>query len=244
MKAIILAAGRGSRLGNYTKELPKALVDINGKSLIERQIHLFQKNNITQIFIVRGYMKEKFNLDNIQFIDDDDYTNHDQLGSLMAAQEKISGEVLISFADLVFDENILQQILDVNEDISLALDLDWQKKYDGQENNQFPALAEIENNRIIRLSEKEDLVRNNFCAEFFGILKLSSRGSEILNEIINKNKNYKNQFHDSVSFNVAKLPDIIQEIIESDIIVTPIFIRGKWIEVDTPKDLEKAKTLF
>ena len=117
MKAIILAAGRGSRLGNYTKELPKALVDINGKSLIERQIHLFQKNNITQIIIVRGYMKEKFNLDNIQFIDDDDYTNHDQLGSLMAAQEKISGEVLISFADLVFDENILQQILDVNEDI-------------------------------------------------------------------------------------------------------------------------------
>ena len=94
-----MAAGRGSRLGNYTKELPKALVDINGKSLIERQIHLFQKNNITQIFIVRGYMKEKFNLDNIQFIDDDNYTNHDQLGSLMAAQEKISGEVLISFAD-------------------------------------------------------------------------------------------------------------------------------------------------
>jgi len=244
MKAIILAAGRGSRLGNYTKKIPKALVDINGKSLIERQIHLFQKNGITEIFIVRGYMKEKFNLDNIEFIDDDGYANHDQLGSLITAQEKISGEVLILFADLVFDENILHQILDTNEDISLALDLDWQRNYDGQKNNQFPALAEIENNRIIRLSEKEDLVRNNFCGEFFGILKLSSRGSEILNEIIDKNKNYKNQFHDSASFNVAKLPDIIQEIIGSDIIVRPIFIQGKWIEIDTPKDLEKAKNLF
>ena len=242
MKAIILAAGRGSRLGNYTKKIPKALVDINGKSLIERQIHLFQKNGITEIFIVRGYMKEKFNLDNIEFIDDDGYANHDQLGSLIAAQEKISGEVLILF--VVFDENILHQILDTNEDISLALDLDWQRNYDGQKNNQFPALAEIENNRIIRLSEKEDLVRNNFCGEFFGILKLSSRGSEILNEIIDKNKNYKNQFHDSASFNVAKLPDIIQEIIGSDIIVRPIFIQGKWIEIDTPKDLEKAKNLF
>ena len=138
MKAIILAAGRGSRLGNYTKKIPKALVDINGKSLIERQIHLFQKNGITEIFIVRGYMKEKFNLDNIEFIDDDGYANHDQLGSLITAQEKISGEVLILFADLVFDENILHQILDTNEDISLALDLDWQRNYDGQKNNQFP----------------------------------------------------------------------------------------------------------
>ena len=181
--------------------------------------------------------------DNIEFIDDDGYANHDQLGSLIAAQEKISGEVLILFADLVFDENILHQILDTNEDISLALDLDWQRNYDGQKNNQFPALAEIENNRIIRLSEKEDLVRNNFCGEFFGILKLSSRGSEILNEIIDKNKNYKNQFHDSASFNVAKLPDIIQEIIGSDIIVRPIFIQGKWIEIDTVKDIKKARKM-
>ena len=40
MKAIILAAGRGTRLGHYTKEIPKGLVDINGKSIIERQIEL------------------------------------------------------------------------------------------------------------------------------------------------------------------------------------------------------------
>ena len=45
MKVIILAAGRGTRLGHYTKEIPKALVDINGKSIIERQIELFRKNN-------------------------------------------------------------------------------------------------------------------------------------------------------------------------------------------------------
>ena len=60
MKVIILAAGSGTRLGHYTKEIPKALVDINGKSIIERQIELFKKNGITEIFVVRGYKKEKF----------------------------------------------------------------------------------------------------------------------------------------------------------------------------------------
>ena len=244
MKVIILAAGRGSRLENYTKDLPKALVDIIGKSIIEIQIDLFQKNNINKIVVVRGYMKEKFNMENIEFIDDDDYENHDQLGSLIAAQEQISGEVIILFADLLFDENILHQILDTNEDISLALDLNWQQNHDEQRNNQFPALAEIENNQIIRLSEKSNLNRKNFSGEFFGILKLSSNGSEILKKIIDKNKNSKNQFHDSLSFSAAKLPDIIQEIIESDIIVKPIFIEGNWMEIDTPEELEKAKTLF
>ena len=43
MKVIILAAGRGKRLGHYTKEIPKPLIDINGKSIIERQIELFKK---------------------------------------------------------------------------------------------------------------------------------------------------------------------------------------------------------
>ena len=60
MKVIILAAGRGKRLGHYTKEIPKPLIDINGKSIIERQIELFKKNGITEIFVVRGYKKEKF----------------------------------------------------------------------------------------------------------------------------------------------------------------------------------------
>ena len=55
MKEIIMAAGRGTRLGHHTKEIPKGLVDVNGKSIIERLIELFKKNGITEIVIVRGY---------------------------------------------------------------------------------------------------------------------------------------------------------------------------------------------
>ena len=56
MKAIIVAAGVGSRLGELTKELPKPLIDINGKSIIERQILLFQKFGITKIIITIHYL--------------------------------------------------------------------------------------------------------------------------------------------------------------------------------------------
>ena len=52
MKAIILAAGVGSRLGDLTKELPKPLIDVNGKSIIERQISSFRKAGIDDIVLV------------------------------------------------------------------------------------------------------------------------------------------------------------------------------------------------
>ena len=60
MKAIFLAAGIGSRLSKLSDRLPKSLVNINGKTLMERQILLLQQNGISNIVIVRGFEKEKF----------------------------------------------------------------------------------------------------------------------------------------------------------------------------------------
>ena len=68
MKAIIVAAGIGSRLGELTKHLPKPLVDVNGKSILERQISLFKKFGIDEIFIITGYKNDKINFSNVNYI--------------------------------------------------------------------------------------------------------------------------------------------------------------------------------
>ena len=244
MKAIILAAGSGTRLGHYTKEIPKALVDINGKSIIERQIELFKKNGITEIFVVRGYKKEKFCMEGITFIDNEDFANTNQLASLVLAQNRISGNALILYGDLLFEQSILDQILMSNSDISVTIDLKWKEHCYENRNNQFPAMAEIENDKVVHISENKSLIRKKLCGEFFGIIKLSSEGSKILTDIIEKAKHNKGKFHDSDSFVMGKIPDIIEEIIELGFVVKPIFVNGKWFEVDTILDLEKAKTMF
>ena len=87
-------------------------------------------------------------------------------------------------------------------------------------------------------------MEGKICGEFFGIIKLSSEGSKILTEIIEKAKSHKGKFHNSDSFASGKIPDIIEEVIDSGFTVKPIFINGKWFEVDTILDLEKAKTMF
>ena len=244
MKVIILAAGRGIRLGHHTKEIPKGLVDVNGKSIIERQIELFKKNDVTEIIIVRGYKKEKFCWNDVTFIDNEDFANNNQLASLILAQNMVSGSVLILFGDLIFEQTILDQILASSSDISIAVDLNWKEHYDENRNNQFPALAEIENDKITRISENKSLLRKKLSGEFFGIMKLSSKGSKILTDVIEKTKYNKGKFHDSHSFGMGKIPDIIEEVIDLGFTVKPILVSGKWFEVDTILDLEKAKTMF
>ena len=54
MRAIILAAGSGLRLNQHTKDIPKALLDLNGKSILERQISLLREYGINEIFVVTG----------------------------------------------------------------------------------------------------------------------------------------------------------------------------------------------
>ena len=68
MKAIIIAAGQGLRLGDLTKNLPKSLLDINGKSILERQTELLQANGITEIIVVTGPNQEKFSDKKLKYV--------------------------------------------------------------------------------------------------------------------------------------------------------------------------------
>ena len=81
-------------------------------------------------------------------------------------------------------------------------------------------------------------------AEFLGILKLSENGSRILVDTIVKVKDHVGKFHDSINFRSAKLTDILQEMIQSKQEILPIFVDGKWIEIDTANDLKIAKNIF
>ena len=247
MRAILIAAGSGIRLGNITKNLPKPLVDINGKSIIEREITLLKKNGINDIVIIIGPHKEKFLFKNCKYVFDSFYDNHDQLGSLMAAKAKIKGDLIIFFADILFDNSILQQILNVKADIAVAIDLDWEKSYLERSDNP-PSEADkvlIENGKILKISKNIKKNSGRTVGEFLGIVKLSPYGSNyLIKKYEELQKIHLGRFHDAISLDNAKLIDILQDIIESGLNIVPVIIKGKWCEIDTLKDLERAKKIF
>ena len=248
MKALILAAGRGKRLIKTMHDLPKPLIDINGTSLIQRQINLLRKKGITEIFVIRGFKPEKFHLEYVSYIEDKQYDKHDQLGSLMAADSQLSEDVLITFGDILFDENILEQILSSSSNFAVAVDLNWTKSYEKRSDNPIELAGKvmIKDGRIEKFSENLPVEKDGcLIGEFLGIIKLRNISTVILQKHLQQlRKIHKGKFHDAKSFELAKLTDFLQDLVESKVEIDPIFVDGKWCEIDTPKDLELARKQF
>ena len=245
MKIIIIAAGSSTRLGKETKDVPKGLLKINDKSIIEIQLELFKKNQLFDITIITGPDKQKFELKNVNYIHDGEFQNHDVLGSLMASKLIMNDDILISYSDVVFDENILQSMLDYKGGIGIAVDLNWEKKYVTRTQHPKSEADNVlmENNKILKI--KKNITEYNpkqNLGEFIGLMKLSKSGAKIFIEKFNYLiKSHEGKFHDAPSMKKAYLTDMLQELIDSGIVVEPIIINGKWCEIDTLQDLQLAR---
>lgn len=248
MRAIIIAAGSATRLGRYSEELPKSLLDVNGKTILERQVSLYRKNGVNDVIVIVGPYSEKFTLKGVTYIQDLDYDKHDIMGSLMAAKKEIFGEVIISYSDVLFDQEILKQVLDFKNDIGIATDPNWEKSYVGRTKHQKTEAENIliHNRKILKI--KKNMInceKDEMLAEFLGLLKLSAKGSEVFaNKISYLENSHIGVFHEAPSFQKSYLTDMIQELIDSSLTISPIFVTGKWCEVDTLQDLERARRIF
>ena len=85
-KALIIAAGLGSRLKKHTKELPKCMLDFGGKTLLQRQLNSY-KNGIKDISLIKGYKKEKINYKGIKYFENTDYQNNNILNSIFTQKK-------------------------------------------------------------------------------------------------------------------------------------------------------------
>ena len=249
MKAIIIAAGSGQRLNSEKTKLPKGLLNINGKTIIQRQINLLKNNNIQDISILTGPHKEKFNFSNVHYVEDLEYEKHDVLGSFMAARSIINDDILTSYSDIIFEEKILKSMTEFTGDIGIAVDLDWEKNYDGRE--QHPkseaenVLFDKEGNILEIRKNIVEYKENEKIGEWLGLMKFSRNASKIfLDKYSELEKSHKGKFHNAPSLEKALIPDMLQELIVSGIRVSPIYVSGKWCEIDTPQDLQKARKIF
>ncbi len=248
MKAIILAAGKGNRLGELTKNIPKGMLKLFGKTLIERQIEIYQKCGIDDITIVTGYKSEIINFSGINYIKNQDYATTNMNESLFCASEKLSDLVIISYTDIVFDQKIIQQMLQFSGDIGIAVSLNWKKNYAGRTLHPLSEAENvlIENEKIIQI--KKDISEKSSeqkIGEFLGIMKLSEEGGKImLQKYLELKENHVGVFHMAKSLKDAYITDMLQEIIDSGYGVSPVIVEGNWCEIDTPQDLERAEKLF
>jgi len=247
MNAIIIAAGSGKRISKEGKDIPKSMVKVNGQPIIKYQLSALKQAGIDDIYVITGPYSEKFHLDNVKYVKDQNYTKHDILGSLMEAKDFLKNNVLVMYSDIIFESKIIKQILDSKGDISIAIDMNWDKMYEGRTDHPRSEAENVQLNNVKKITKIKKNIQNenNNVGEFLGIIKFSSEGSELFvkkyEELI---KTHDGIFQQSSSISKAYLTDMIQELIDSKIDVEPVLILGKWCEIDTMQDLKNAEKLF
>jgi len=102
MKAIILAAGMGTRLGKYTQGLPKCMLKFAGKTLIQNQVDTLRASGITDITIVKGYEPDQIDIKGTKTYVNPDYSTTNMVYSLFCAEKELSGNVLLCYADIIY----------------------------------------------------------------------------------------------------------------------------------------------
>ena len=224
-KAIILAAGTGSRLYPLTKEMPKGLLDIEGVRPIVRQVDMLIEHGIDNILVAVGHQKEKIKEvlgSRVRFREFPDFDTKNNLHTLLSIRDELTTDSIILYADLIFEDEVLKRTLGGKGDICLTIDTSELRPGSPQ--------VKMENGVITKID------KNNATCNFLGITKLSSAGAQkLVSEMELLRDHQPNAYYS----------DAIDSLIQKGIRVTPIDIAGaKWIEIDTLEDIEIAKHII
>lgn len=241
-KAIIVAAGPGKRLMPLTKDKPKCMLDINGKTLLQRHIEVFRECGIEDIIVIKGHKKNAINYPGLKYFYNANYQTNNLLESMFCAESEMNSEFVVTYSDIWFDKSVLEKLLNSKKDISLIVDRDWQSSY--EERYQHPIeeaeKVVIKDGKIMKIGK--GLNRNEAHGEFIGLAKFTEAGTEILKSIyrIAKILYSDKPFHEAYALEKAYLTDMVQELIDRGFDVYSVDVEGNWIEIDTYEDYQKA----
>lgn len=243
MKAIILAAGMGSRLKALTKDNSKCMVKVNGKTLIERVLSQLNNCNLEEIILVLGYKKDilKEYIDNlgietkISYIDNDIYDKTNNIYSLyMAKEEMLENDILLLESDLIFDEKILSNLI-ISKEKNLAVVAPYEPWMDG-------TCVKLDNkNNIIDFvtSKKFDFNNIKDLYKTVNIYKFSKEFNKCYIKFLEAylSSNGENQYYETVLETMINvLPNELKGFVLND--------NQKWYEIDDKQDLDIAESIF
>ncbi|MEX2454412.1 MAG: NTP transferase domain-containing protein, partial [Rhodospirillaceae bacterium] len=129
-RAIVLAATRGQALGPLTEDRPKCMVEIQGQPLLRRLTQTLRRSGVREITVVRGYARDAVNLPNLGYVDNDAFETTGEAASLACAIDRLEGNTVIAYGDILFRRYILDALFETEGDIVLGVDTLWRDRSD------------------------------------------------------------------------------------------------------------------
>jgi phosphoenolpyruvate phosphomutase len=256
--AIIPAAGFEKQLLPLIEDKPKCLLDIKGRTILERQVAALNECNIKEIALVRGYKKEAITLPNIRYYDNDRYEETGELFSIFCAESEMKGRTILLYGDIIFDNTILEKLLKSPADMALVVDLAWQDQQQrgaqlAHINPDLVALAESPGrshharfvmpegeHRVVKIGQH--VPHDQAHGEFIGMAMFSEKGIAAFRAAYRTAlETYKSSgFHEAGSISKASFTDLVQELIDRGHRVDAVPIFKGWMEVDSFEEYQTA----
>ena len=243
MKAIILGAGIGSRLQPLTLDKPKCLVEINGSSLLSRQLSLMESYSINPIKIVGGYKINQLREIGPSIIENNQYATSNMLWSLFSDENEISGELIVSYGDIVFPPLVLEKLISETSDISVVIDMAWKPYWQARGENilEDAETLKLDDRGYIKEIGLKPESLSQIDGQYIGLMKFSEKGTESIRDIFERVKK-KNGLIRGKELRDAYMTDFLQHVIDCGIKVKSVPIECPWVEIDTISDFENVVT--
>lgn len=238
VKAILLVAGEGSRLRPYTLDRPKCLVEIDGVSLLDRQLAVLRNDpRVSRLVMVGGYRAEMLRRQGIDLKLNPRYFETNMVWTLFSAEEELEGDVLICYGDIVYSGEVLRALLDCDADIATTIDKEWESYWRARNEDPLDDAETLKlhpDGRIYELGRKPKSL-SEIEGQYMGLIKLSQKGIEILKQVFHQAKATGQLGGKPVE--KAYMTDLLQAVIDAGTPLQSVPVYGGWIEVDTVGDL-------
>ena len=237
MKAIILAAGQGSRLGHLTAGRPKCLIEFNGRSLLDRQLDTLAANGVEEAVVVTGFHDELVNAaiarraggPTVRTVYNPFYKVADNLGSLFVARDELDGDCLVWNGDTLVSDALMARVLGNDRD-GICVTIDRKDGYDADDMK-----VVVDGQGQLHAIGKR-LPMNQVNAESIGLLAFRGEGAARFRTAIEKairTAEGTTIWYLRVIHHIAQFSD-----------VWTLDISGQeWGEVDFPEDVIGAEAL-
>lgn len=235
MKAIILAAGQGSRLGALTVDRPKCLIEFGGKTLLDWQLDTLAANGIADVVVVTGFRDDQIAAaiarrqggPTVRTIYNPFYKVADNLGSLYIAREELAGNCLVWNGDTLVSKALMKRVIE-NDQPGIRVTVDRKDSYDSDD------MKVVESGGKLKAIGKR--LDQGVNAESIGLLAFRSGGAEQFRQAIERTirtPEGTTVWYLRVIHHIAQEADVWTFDIQGE----------EWGEVDFPEDVEQAQSL-
>lgn len=240
MRAVILAAGRGSRMGPLADDRPKCLVELEGRPLLDRQIAALRRGGVDEIGIVRGYRAEMLNFPGLFYFDNERWAQTNMVMSLTAAAAWLrSGPVIVSYADIFYRGELVRALANASGALVISYDRAWRHLW----TRRFAdPLADAETFRIDAAGELLEIGGKTARVEdiegqYMGLLKFTPAAWSAVEALL---ATLDQPIRDRLD-----MTGLLRRLLaENRIPITTFGTDGQWGEIDNPGDVALYQTMI